>query len=324
MSLDRRRYLEFEQPLAELDSQLSKLKDVRIQSNVDISSEIRRIEEKSAEMLKEIFAGLNSYQVVQLSRHPDRPNAKDYVNFVFDDFIELRGDRSFRDDQAIFGGLATFEGQSLMLIAHHKGKNTQENMQRNFGMPKPEGYRKALRLMKQAEAWKLPVVTFVDTPGAYPGLDAEERGQAEAIARNIFEMTGLRCPIISMIIGEGGSGGALAIAVADRVLMFEFATYSVISPEGCAAITWKDGSQASRAAEALKLGSKSVQELGVATGIIPEPLGGAHRDPRKAAESIRSKLSEELKSLRSMDIDELLEKRYDRYRKIGTWSAEAK
>jgi len=317
---DRRRYLEFEQSLADLDEQIQKFKDLKLNSGdkgVDISSDIRRLEEKSAEMLKNICAGLSSYQMVQLSRHPDRPNLLDYVNFVFDSFVELKGDRAFREDPAIVGGLADLDGQTVMVIGHQKGKNTQENVERNFGMPRPEGYRKALRLMKLAEAWSFPVLTFVDTPGAYPGLDAEERGQSEAIAHNIIEMAGLRVPILTVVIGEGGSGGALAIAVCDRLLMFEYGIYSVISPEGCAAIVWKDGSFTAQAAEALKLTARKIKEMGVADELIAEPLGGAHRNASEAAQNLKISLIKNLAELKNQTTEKLLDKRYAKYRALG-------
>lgn len=313
----RRRYLDFEQNLAELDEQIAKLKELPISEGVDLSAEIRRLEEKSDEILKRICAGLNSYQMVQLSRHPDRPNFLHYVNLVFDRFVELKGDRLFREDPAIVGGLAEFEGQTLMILGHQKGRSTQENVERNFGMPRPEGYRKALRLMKLAEQWQIPLVTFVDTPGAYPGLDAEERGQSEAIARNILEMSGLKIPVLTVILGEGGSGGALAIAVCDRLLMFEFSTYSVISPEGCAAITWKDGSFTAQAAEALQLTAKKILDFEIADELVPEPLGGAHRDPVQASQLLRASLRKNLALLTKTPLDELLGKRYERYRRLG-------
>lgn len=313
----RRRYLEFEQPLAELDEQIAKLKDLKLQGNVDISSEIRELENKADELTKSICSKLSAYQKVQISRHPDRPNTLEYVQMIFDDFIEMHGDRAFREDSSIVGGLASLDQQSFMLIGHQKGKNTQDNMVRNFGMPRPEGYRKALRLMKQAEAWKIPILTFIDTPGAYPGLDAEERGQAEAIAKNIMEMAGLRTPIISVILGEGGSGGALALAVGDRLMMFEYSTYSVISPEGCAAITWKDPSFTAEAAEALCLTANQIQELGVSDEIIEESLGGAHRNPSYTAQRLKLAIQKALADLTKFDEDSLLEIRYERFRKMG-------
>jgi len=320
--VERRRYLDFELSLSELDTEIARLKGLKLQGNVDISSEIRKLEEKSQVMLKKICGGLTAYQKVQISRHSDRPSFSDYVNLVFDDFIELHGDRNFRDDLAIVGGLARLEGQSVMLIGHQKGRNTQENLKRNFGMPRPEGYRKALRLMRLAERWKLPLLTFVDTPGAYPGLDAEERGQAEAIAKNLMMMSGLRTPILTSIIGEGGSGGALAIAVCDHLLMLEYATYSVISPEGCAAITWKDPKFMAEAAEALKLTAQDVYRLKVADELVPESLGGAHRDRIYTAGKLKEALVENLNRLQKLEIDSLLHTRYQKLRALGAEALE--
>lgn len=317
LNLRKRRYLEFERPLEALDQQIESLKSLKLQGQVNVVQEIHSLEEKSERLLKEIFASLSPYQVVQLARHPDRPTAMDYIGVVFDDFIELSGDRAFMDDKAILGGLAVLDHRAVMVIGHQKGRNTQENMQRNFGMPKPEGYRKALRLMKLAEQWGIPVVTLVDTPGAYPGIEAEERGQAEAIAKNIIEMTDLKVPILTFVMGEGGSGGALAIAVSDRLWMLEYTIYSVISPEGCAAITWKDGAFASKAAEALQLTAPEIMKAGVADGIVPEPLGGAHRDAVGTALKMKDVLVKELKKLEALSVDELLKQRYLRYRKLG-------
>lgn len=319
----KRRYLEFEKPLSELDAQITQLKSLRLQSNVDVSAEIQTLEAKADQLLKEIFSNLDPYQVVQISRHPDRPTAFEYIDLIFDDFIELHGDRHILEDKAILGGLASIDGKSVLVLAHQKGRTTQENMQRNFGMPKPEGYRKALRLMRLAERFKLPVITFIDTPGAYPGIEAEERGQALAIAENILEMTDLKTPILSVVLGEGGSGGALALAVADRLLMFEYTTYSVISPEGCAAITWKDASFASKAAENLRLTARQIHKAKVADGIIEEPLGGSHRDPHAAAEKLKTALVTELRNLIEMTQTDLLKKRYDRYRALGVFERNA-
>jgi len=318
-NLKKRRYLEFERPLAELDTQITQLKGLRLQSNVDVSAEIQTLEAKAAQILKELFSNLQPYQIVQISRHPDRPTALDYFELIFDDFLELHGDRHILEDRSIVGGLASIDGHSVLVLAHQKGRTTQENVQRNFGMPKPEGYRKALRLMKLAERFELPIITLIDTPGAYPGIEAEERGQAFAIAENILEMTDLKVPILSVILGEGGSGGALALAVADRMLMLEYTTYSVISPEGCAAITWKDSSFASKAAEALRLTAKEIQKAKVADSIIEEPLGGAHRDPHLAAEKLKTALVTELRSLKEMSVDQILKNRYARYRGLGVF-----
>lgn len=313
----RRRYLDFEKDLASLDQEIERLKNLKFDAKLDISAEIRRLEAKAQTRLSEICKNLTPYQKVQISRHPDRPNFLELVQLLFEDFVELKGDRKFRDDPAIVGGIARFGETSLMLIGHQKGKSTQENVHRNFGMPRPEGYRKALRLFELAERWNLPLVTFVDTPGAYPGLDAEERGQSEAIATNILKMAGLRVPILTIILGEGGSGGALAIAVADRLLMMQYSIYSVISPEGCAAITWKDPKFVETAAGALKLTADDLLARGLCDAQIPEPLGGAHRDPLATAQNLRSALAKELKALQAEKVDSLLEKRYQRYRSIG-------
>ena len=318
----KRRYLEFERPLEELDQQIDRLKNLKVQGAVDVSSEIKALEKKSENLLTDIFSKLTPYQIVQLSRHPDRPSCLDYLSMIFDEFVELHGDRNFMEDASVVGAMARLNGQTVMVIGHQKGRSTQENQIRNFGMPRPEGYRKALRLMKLAERWKLPILTFIDTPGAYPGIDAEERGQAQAIAENILTMTDLSVPIVSVILGEGGSGGALAIAVADRMLMLEFSIYSVISPEGCAAITWKDGSFASTAAEALQMTSKDIVKAKVADRIIEEPLGGAHRDPLLMANRLKEALVAELQSLQNLKSEELVSNRYHRYRKLGTFEGE--
>jgi len=313
----KRRYLEFEQPLAELDQQIAKLKNLKIQNRMDVGEEIKALEEKSHSLLESAFQNLTPYQIVQISRHPDRPTALDYIEQVFDDFVPLHGDRAMLEDRAIVGGLAELNGKSVMVIGQQKGKTTQENMTRNFGMPRPEGYRKALRWMKMAERFKLPLITFIDTPGAYPGIEAEERGQACAIAENILAMTDLQVPILSVVLGEGGSGGALAIAVCDRLLMFEYTTYSVISPEGCAAITWKDASFASKAAESLKLTAREILNAKVADTIIDEPLGGAHRDPIEAASRLKVALVHHLRELEGKEISQVYQDRYNRYRQLG-------
>ena len=276
-------FLDFEQPIAELETKIDELRFVQDDSAVDISEEIERMQQKSDALLKEIYAKLSPWQVSQLARHPQRPYTLDYVNDIFTDFHELHGDRSFSDDLSIVGGMARFNGQAVMLLGHQKGRDTKERTLRNFGMSKPEGYRKALRLMKLAEKFGLPLFTFVDTPGAYPGIDAEERGQSEAIGHNLYEMSQLKVPVITTIIGEGGSGGALAIAVGDMVLMLQYATYSVISPEGCASILWKSADRAADAAEALGLTAHRLKALGVIDKLSAEPLGGAHRDPKQMA-----------------------------------------
>ena len=316
----KKRYLDFETPLQELDVQISQLKGLKLQGQVDVSREIMALEAKASDFLKTTYDSLKPYQVVQLSRHPDRPTALDYIEMIFDDFISLQGDRSFMDDKSLICGLASLNGRSVAVIGHQKGRNTQENMQRNFGMPKPEGYRKAFRVMKLAERFNLPLITLVDTPGAYPGIEAEERGQAVAIAENIMLMTSLRVPIVSVILGEGGSGGALAVAVCDRLLMLQYTTYSVISPEGCASIIWKDASFASKAAEALKLTSQEIQKLGIADEIVAEPLGGAHRDPLSAGGTLSLAIERQIKELSELSVENLLKQRYERYRKIGAFA----
>jgi acetyl-CoA carboxylase carboxyl transferase subunit alpha len=316
----KKRYLDFESPLQELDNQISQLKGLKLQGQVDVSREILALEAKASDFLKSTYESLKPYQVVQLSRHPDRPTALDYIEMMFDEFIPLQGDRAFMDDRALVCGLASLKGRAVAVIGHQKGRSTQENMQRNFGMPKPEGYRKAFRIMKLAERFNLPLITLVDTPGAYPGIEAEERGQAVAIAENIMLMTSLRVPILSVILGEGGSGGALAVAVCDRLLMFQYTTYSVISPEGCASIIWKDAAFASKAAEALKITAQEIQRIGIADEIVPEPLGGAHRDPLSAGGALAVALDKRLSELSQIPIEELIKQRYDRYRKIGAYS----
>jgi acetyl-CoA carboxylase carboxyl transferase subunit alpha len=321
--LRKRRYLEFERPLQELDSQVEQLKNLKLQGHVDVTNEIKALEKKSEDLLNTLFAALTPYQVVQMARHPDRPSALDYISIIFDDFFELAGDRKFMEDKSIVGGLASFSGRPVMLIAQQKGKTTQENMVRNFGMPRPEGYRKAFRLMQLAEQWKIPLVTFIDTPGAYPGIEAEERGQAQAIAENILTMTDLKVPIVSVILGEGGSGGALAIAVADRLLMMQYSIYSVISPEGCAAITWKDGSFASKAAEALQITSADIVKAEVADAVVAEPLGGAHRDALATGLKLKEVLDRELTELEKMSTEERVARRYLRFRKLGPFTRQS-
>src|SRR6266700_1454447 len=305
--------LDFERPLLELERQIEEMKRVAGETAVDVSKELAPLEKKLAELQAEIYKNLTPMQRVQVARHPKRPYTLDYVNTVFTDFVELHGDRLFRDDPAIVAGWARLDGTTVMAIGHQKGRDTKENLRRNFGMAHPEGYRKAMRLMHLAEKFRAPVITLVDTPGAYPGLGAEERGQAEAIARNLVEMATLRTPIITAVIGEGGSGGALAVGLADRVLMLENSVYSVISPEGCAAILWKDASQRERAAEDL-------QELGVIDEIIPEPPGGAHADPEAAAEALGETLQRHVRQLRKIKIDKLLKRREEKYLSMGALS----
>ena len=314
-------FLDFEQPIAELEAKIDELRFVQDDSAVDISEEIDRLQEKSDGLLKEIYAKLSPWQVSQLARHPQRPYTLDYVNDIFTDFHELHGDRSFSDDLSIVGGMARFNGQAVMLLGHQKGRDTKERALRNFGMSKPEGYRKALRLMKLAEKFGLPLFTFVDTPGAYPGIDAEERGQSEAIGHNLYEMSQLRVPVITTIIGEGGSGGALAIAVGDTVLMLQYATYSVISPEGCASILWKSADKAPDAAEALGLTAHRLKALGVIDKIIAEPLGGAHRDPKQMAVMLKRALADSLRQFQGMKTKDLLAARHARLLAYGKFKS---
>lgn len=310
-------FLEFEQPIAELETRIEELRFVQDDSAVDISEEIARLQKKSQALTKEIYAKLTPWQVAQVARHPQRPYTLDYVNMLFTGFEELHGDRLFADDQSIVGGLARFNGESCMVIGHQKGRDTKEKIARNFGMPKPEGYRKALRLMKLAEKFNLPVFTFVDTPGAYPGIDAEERGQSEAIGRNLYAMASLRVPLICTVIGEGGSGGALAIAVGDITIMMQYSTYSVISPEGCASILWKSADMAPDAAETLGITAGRLKTLGLVDKIVNEPLGGAHRDPEAAAQSLRKTLAEALRHLQSKKSALLVEERLERLMGYG-------
>jgi acetyl-CoA carboxylase carboxyl transferase subunit alpha len=309
--------LEFEKPIAELERQIEDLKRLASQRSLDVTREIAPLEAKLAELRTEIYRNLTPYQRVQVARHARRPYALDYINALFADFIELHGDRLYRDDPAIVGGMARLAGRSVMVIGQQKGRDIKENLKRNFGMPHPEGYRKALRLMQMAERFALPVVTLIDTPGAHPGLGAEERGQAEAIARNIEAMAVLKTPLVAAVIGEGGSGGALAIAVGDRVLMLENAIYSVISPEGCAAILWRDSSQKERAAEALKLTAPDLLALGLIDEIVPEPPGGAHADPDAAAVALGEALERHLAELDGLPTDKLLRRRSDKYLRMG-------
>lgn len=312
--------LEFEKPLRTLDEQLANLKQTAKEHKIDVTKEIEALEKTIEVTKKNIYQDLTSWQRVQLSRHPNRPYALDYIEEgLFTDFQELHGDRLFKDDRAIIGGIALFEGNPVMIIAQQKGRNTKENLMRNFGSPNPEGYRKALRLMKLAEKFELPLISIIDTPGAYPGVGAEERHVAEAIAVNIREMSNLKTPIIAVVIGEGGSGGALGIAVADSVLIFENAYYSVISPEGCAAILWKDKSFAPNAAEALGLSAERLLKHGIVDKILPEPLGGAQNDPTTAVVTLKEALREGLKTLKTKKIDDLLNDRYNKYRMMGSF-----
>jgi acetyl-CoA carboxylase carboxyl transferase subunit alpha len=316
-------FLEFEQPVAELENRIEELRFVQDDSAVDISDEIQRLAKRSQVLTKEIYGKLTPWQVAQVARHPQRPYTLDYIGMLFTQFDELHGDRTFGDDAAIVAGLARFNGEACAVIGHQKGRDTKEKILRNFGMPRPEGYRKALRVMKLAEKFGLPVFTFVDTPGAYPGIDAEERGQSEAIGRNLFEMARLRTSIIVTVIGEGGSGGALAIAVGDIVQMLQYATYSVISPEGCASILWRSADMAPEAAEALAITSGRLKTLGLIDRIVPEPLGGAHRDPQATAQSLRKALAEARKQLEDKKPRELVEERLERIMGYGKFKETA-
>jgi len=313
-------FLEFEQPIAELEAKIDELHYVSGDTDINISDEVGKLKAKSRELTESIFANLTPWQISQLARHPQRPYSMDYIVRLFTDFEELHGDRHYGDDNAIVGGLARLDGAPVMVIGQQKGRDTKEKLQRNFGMPRPEGYRKALRLMQMAERFGLPVLTFIDTPGAYPGIGAEERGQSEAIARNLMVMARLRTPIICTVIGEGGSGGALAIGVGDLTLMLEFSTYSVISPEGCASILWKSAEKAADAAEALGITSARLSELGLVDAVIKEPLGGAHRDVDGAAENIKKVLVDSLHKLGGKAPDKLIEQRYKRLMAYGQFS----
>lgn len=310
-------FLDFEQPIAELENKIEQLRFVQDDSAVDISEEISRLETKSQSLTKEIYGKLTPWQIALVARHPQRPYTFDYVEHIFTDFEELHGDRAFADDHAIVGGLARFNGQACMVIGHQKGRDTKEKIHRNFGMPRPEGYRKAMRLMKLAEKFGMPVFTFVDTPGAYPGIDAEERGQSEAIGHNLYVMAELKVPLITTIIGEGGSGGALAIAVGDAVLMLQHSTYSVISPEGCASILWKSADKAADAAETMGITAARLKTLGLIDRVVTEPTGGAHRDHQAAALSLKKALQDALKQVSGLSPEELVERRFERLMSYG-------
>ncbi|MBS7350105.1 MAG: acetyl-CoA carboxylase carboxyltransferase subunit alpha [Comamonas sp.] len=316
----KKTFLDFEQPIAELEAKIEELRCVQSENAVDITDEINQLSKKSQQLTKDIYASLTPWQITKIARHPDRPYTLDYVRELFTDFAEMHGDRHFADDKSIVGGLARFNGQPCMVIGHQKGRDTKERTLRNFGMTRPEGYRKALRLMKTAEKFKLPVFTFVDTPGAFPGIDAEERGQSEAIGRNIYEMAQLQTPIITTIIGEGGSGGALAISVADQVLMLQYAVYSVISPEGCASILWKTGDKASEAAEAMGIIAPRLKALGLVDKVVNEPVGGAHRDTKQMANLLKRALADAWKQLAELSAEELQERRYQRLQSYGRYS----
>ncbi len=311
--------LEFEKPLRDLSQQLDQLRQQSLENNLDLSSEVAGITRKIEATQREIYSSLTPWQRVQIARHPKRPYALDYVGMICEGFTELHGDRQFNDDRALVGGTAFFNGDAVMIIAQQKGRETKEKIARNFGMPQPEGYRKALRLMKMAEKFKLPVFCFIDTPGAYPGIGSEERHVSEAIAVNLREMAMLRVPSISVVVGEGGSGGALGIGVTDRVLIFENSYYSVISPEGCAAILWKDSAAAPKAASALKLDAPTLEKFGVVSEVIPEPFGGAHHDPKQASDALKYALQKHLNDLRGLPADELLDARYAHFRHLGVY-----
>ena len=312
-------YLDFEKPLAELDKKIQELLAFST-GGVDLTAEVAKLEQKAEKMREDMFATLSRWQTAQVARHINRPFTLDYLSLIFTEFVELHGDRNFGDDHAIVGGLAKLDGEPVMVIGHQKGRDTKEKVFRNFGMPNPEGYRKALRLMEMAERFKLPIITFVDTPGAFPGIGAEERGQAEAIARNLREMSRLTVPIIVVITGEGGSGGALAIAVGDRILMLQHSVYAVISPEGCAAILWSDGTKGAQAAEALKITAKDIKALEVIDEIVPEPAGGAHRDHAAMAKKLHEALARNLKELRAIPAGDLIEQRYQKFRKMSRFT----
>lgn len=310
-------YIDLEQPIVELQEKINELRKLSENSEMDISEEMERLEKKSKQLVKEIFSKLTPWQTAKLARHPLRPYSSDYIALIFDDFHELHGDRAFADDKAIIGGMAKLDGQPVMIIAQQKGRDTKEKVFRNFGMPRPEGYRKAKRLMHLAERFGLPVITFIDTPGAYPGIGAEERGQSEAIAANLFDMATLKVPVLCTVIGEGGSGGALAIGVGDNIAMLQHAIYSVISPEGCASILWRSADKAEDAADAMSITSNRLKELGLIDDIIEEPMGGAHRDYNEMAKRIKAHLSAKLSNLQSIDKTALVERRYQRIRDYG-------
>lgn len=311
------KFLDFEQPIAELEAKIEELRYVGDDSEIDINEEITRLKEKSESLTKSIFAKLSSWQVTRVARHESRPYTQDYLDMIAPDFQELHGDRMFADDPAIVGGVGRIDGQAVMFIGHQKGRDTKERVRRNYGMPKPEGYRKAQRLMRMAEKFAMPVVTFIDTPGAYPGVGAEERGQSEAIAYSLYLMAGLKTPIISVVIGEGGSGGALAIGVCDKLLMLQYSIYSVISPEGCAAILWKNAEKAEDAAEAMRITAAHLSEFGLVDEVLPEPLGGAHRNPKAMAEVVRNALLNSLDELTALSTEQLLEHRQQRLASFG-------
>lgn len=312
-------YLDFEKPIAELETRIEELRQLGDEGEINIGEEIERLRKKSAQLTKQVFANLDAWQIAQMARHPQRPYTLDYLNEIFTDFDEMCGDRAYANDPSIVGGTARIDGRPVMVIGHQKGRDTKEKIRRNFGMPRPEGYRKALRLMQMAEKFNMPIITFIDTPGAYPGVGAEERGQSEAIARNLKVMSELRTPVVCTVIGEGGSGGALAIGVGDRVNMLQYSTYSVISPEGCASILWRSAEKASEAAAAMGITAQRLKELKLIDTIISEPLGGAHRDPREMAMNLKTQLLADLKALDKLDSNGLLNQRYDRLMAFGVF-----
>ncbi|KAF1705554.1 acetyl-CoA carboxylase carboxyltransferase subunit alpha [Pseudoxanthomonas suwonensis] len=314
-------YLDFEQPIADLEAKIQELRNASTGPAVNVDAEVKALQDKLRIRTAQIFRDLTPWQVSQMSRHPQRPYTLDYVQVICDEFQELAGDRAFADDKAIVGGLARVDGRPVVVIGHQKGRDTREKVRRNFGMPKPEGYRKALRLMKLAERFGLPILTFIDTPGAWPGIDAEERGQSEAIARNLMEMAELKVPIVCTVIGEGGSGGALAIGVGDATIMLEYSTYSVISPEGCASILWKDAGKAKDAAEQLGLTARRLKELGLVDKVVREPTGGAHRNPRQMARRLKAVLINELDALEQLPVEQLVQRRYERLHGYGAYEA---
>ncbi len=317
------KFLDFEQPIAELEAKIEELRNVEFDNKINISAALKELEDRNQALTETIFTNLSDWQISQLSRHPGRPYTLDYIEHMFTDFHELHGDRTYADDPAIVCGLARLEGQPIMVIGHQKGRDTKEKIYRNFGMPRPEGYRKALRVMKMAERFKIPIICLIDTPGAYPGIGAEERGQSEAIARNLFEMARLKTPIICTIIGEGGSGGALAIGVGDRLIMLEYSTYSVISPEGCASILWKSADKTQLAAEAMGITSDRIREQGFLDEVVREPLGGCHRDFQAVALNLKEALVRHLKELMQQSVEDVVEKRYQRIMSFGVFAEEA-
>lgn len=316
------KFLDFEQPIAELEAKITELRNVEFDNNINISDALKQLEDRSQTLTESIFSNLTDWQISQLSRHPGRPYTLDYIEYMFTDFHELHGDRAYADDPAIVCGLARLDEQPVMIIGHQKGRDTKEKIYRNFGMPRPEGYRKALRIMKMAERFKIPLICLIDTPGAYPGIDAEERGQSEAIAKNLFEMTTLKTPIICTVIGEGGSGGALAIGVGDRLIMLEYSTYSVISPEGCASILWKSADKSQLAAEAMGITSDRIREQGFVDEVVREPLGGGHRDFATITANLKETLTRHLAELQEQDTETLLAKRYQRIMNFGVYTEE--